>query len=267
MSLVIRPREFQTAGTLQEVPSTSMDASPPSESSTGDYSPSQTFYVRTADGARGVLSVAEVKTPVLQLRLCLGLSRSCVVVLQPAAEVPDARERTSGYQHLLRTEEVWPLLDRDQSYPNWFCTLNFVCTRVFGGCVWLCRSSLIASDVENLRKDNLTADLAKSWQVDFCKHLIRPTGYKGTRLELEEDLPSVRLSFNAMSFPGFFFTDAGQHKSLQLPFPRCVLEHRIFFWSRARLPPLCRSDPAALATRKPASKLSRSLWQASARRT
>ena len=84
---------------------------------------------------------------------------------------------------------------------------------------------------DNLRKDNITHKLSEAWAVEYNKHLIRPKFYKGTRLEAEAETSSIKLSYNGMSFPGFFFTVAGHQKSMRWPFPRCVLEHRILFWS------------------------------------
>ncbi|CAE7253298.1 unnamed protein product, partial [Symbiodinium sp. CCMP2456] len=57
-------------------------------------------------------------------------------------------------------------------------------------------------------KDNITHKLSESWAVEYNKHLIRPKFYKGTRLEAEAETSSIKLSYNGMSFPGFFFTAA-----------------------------------------------------------
>ncbi|CAE7682000.1 unnamed protein product [Symbiodinium necroappetens] len=56
------------------------------------------------------------------------------------------------------------------------------------------------------RKDNVTQQISDAWKVDYTRHLFRPTHYKGSRLE---GMPTpVKLNFNSMTFPGFFFTAA-----------------------------------------------------------
>ena len=115
--VALRPRSELLSDPLQVQQQASLeDASTGSASSAAaTYSDSKTWYLRTTRCLKGVLQIHEARN------LGILLVKS---ILNFACQVPDAEAYTHGYRHLMRVEEIWPLLARAQPYANWYCKLS-----------------------------------------------------------------------------------------------------------------------------------------------
>ena len=129
--VALRPRSLQVSNkppptepvnpdqALQNAPLPST-GSPPKQ-----HTPTNVLYLTTKHGKEGVLQVHEAG-------YCKKLVKdpNWLIKQVPTTSQVDHDFNICGYRLLLRMDEVWPLLARSQTYPNWYTKLT-LCLHLF----------------------------------------------------------------------------------------------------------------------------------------
>ena len=133
MGLVIRPRQFASplaAGESGDLEESASAAASSSERRLGSssLSASKTYYMTGQAGMKCVLQIRDASgLPCVfsqQSQAQSSWIAKALKLLWSLNQVPSLMTRTCGCRHLLRTEEVWKVLARNTTYPNWYSRLS-----------------------------------------------------------------------------------------------------------------------------------------------
>ena len=145
-----------------------------------------------------------------------------------------------GYSLFFRVQEIWPLVERQQQFHNWYTKLWLGCTL---GLLWL--MALVPGRHSPLMFQHSWYHpgeriLQQSWPKRGASTSTTKVGYKGSQVQVDER--ALRLSFDALSLPGFFFTDTWPKVSRS---NACLLTPFCLRW-----PQPCRSKVARAICRE-----------------